>query len=150
MSELIQRLSEAEEGSRGLDGLIARDVEGWLPYFDLDGNDLIDWPDMGGHWHQPDDPCNHTHSVDSSETGPHRDPPCYTTSIDAALALVERVLPDDWNKPTIDCEDRSVEVWNNKIGTEEFKEIKVEAVTIPLAICIALLKAMETQNETGS
>ena len=139
---LLEKLQAATEGSRGLDGLIARDIEGWLPYFDLDGDDLLDWPDMGGHWHQPGDLCDHSHSVSSSESGPHRDPPHYTTSIDAAFALVERVLPEfPHNGRFIWTHNEHGEiiwactnVWNDRY-------VDGIAPSLPLAIIIALVKA---------
>src|SRR5262249_29396834 len=48
---LLARVEAATGPDRGLDGQIARDVIGWLPYFDLEGDDILNWPDMGGHWH---------------------------------------------------------------------------------------------------
>ena len=142
---LLEKLKAATEGSRGLDGLIARDIEGWLPYFDLDGDDLLDWPDMGGHWHQPGDLCDHSHSVDCSKSGPHRDPPHYTTSIDAALALMERVRPgSEWDLTNIyGGSAKFHEQIRFSMDLNSDYPIYESACTIPLAICLALVKAAD-------
>jgi hypothetical protein len=87
---LRERVAGLQGPDRGVDGLIARDLLGWLPYFDLDGDRLLDWHQAAGHWHLPGDPCDGRHSVDD-ERNP--DPDEFTASIDAAVALIERVLP---------------------------------------------------------
>ncbi len=81
-SALIERLV-AGGPDRGLDGLIARDVAGWVQHFGLNGDDLVYWPVSGGHWESPDA---------RYIPGNSEEPPRYTASIDAALALVERCL----------------------------------------------------------
>ena len=92
MTDLTLRewVEKATGPERGLDGLIARDVLGWIPYFGLEGDALVDWPMMGGHWHQPGDLCGHWHDVSKAK---YPDPPEYTASIDAAITLY-LVKPD--------------------------------------------------------
>ena len=113
-SELIRRLEEATEGSRFLDGQIAS----YLGIF----------PDMGYEtWEAVE-----------------RDAPHYTTSIDAALTLVPEgldgkdtcVLFERYANGKGNCgilpwwkRSRDDEVWSK------------EQATLPLALCIAALKA---------
>lgn len=95
LSALVRRVEGATGPDRGLDGLIARDVEGWVPHFDLDGDDLLDWPDMGGHWHRPKTHPKRGECKARSDSYPGFESECpsYTSSLDAAVSFVERVLP---------------------------------------------------------
>lgn len=135
MTSLMDKLRSADKGSRGLDGLIARDIEGWLPSFGLEGDKITEWTKMGGHWHQPGDPCDHTHSVDWGENGLHRDPPHYTTSVDAALAFAERECPGC--VLTI----LTYAIARAEVSEDQFREY------LPLAICIETIQTKETNND---
>ena len=76
MKDIIERLEEAEIGDREIDVAIAQAI-GWQYVRNCDVGSPHLW---GWHGMSPD-----------GRTGPI---PAYSTSIDAALALVERMLPD--------------------------------------------------------
>ncbi|MGO1160402.1 hypothetical protein ACTOV4_00420 [Brucella sp. C7-11G] len=76
-------------------------------------------------------------------------PPAYTASVDAAIALAERVLPG-W---VFDNVGQDYEGYPN--GYKSFgwtvemvngKRVQGQALTFPLAICIALLRAKEASK----
>lgn len=67
--------------------------------------------------------------------------PNYTASIDAAVALTERVLPDvGWSVATNRIDRRRVA----RLWTGEIDDGKAHAGASPaIALCLAILKAME-------
>ena len=76
--------------------------------------------------------------------------PSYTTSIDAALALAERVLSGAYSLTmNIDPSGNGAEIvwWPRGLSSSE-TEVRGNGVniTLPLAICIAVLKASEAQS----
>ena len=119
---LIERLEAAGEGSRELDAEIAR----------LFGGQAIA---RFGDWDCRED-----------GTGIWRPLPRYSSSLDAALALAERVLPDL----------TKINVWTYVRGKHHHCEIETDedefdalnASTPALALCIAILKARATQEQT--
>lgn len=137
MKELIRRLTKAAGPDRGLDGMIARDVLGWLLYFDLDGGRVIKWHQSGGHWHLPGDPCDGRHPI-SAERNP--DPPCFTASADDALTLIN--LNNGW-MPHIDADwRRSVLWWEVSFGHMTYSATEdVWHTSLPIALCISALLA---------
>ena len=76
----------------------------------------------------------------------HVDWPPYTASVDAALALVEKVLPGAWfMMETFGyTEDRRA---GAELSAEGIEHTRHEAKTIPLAIVAALLTALIAQDE---
>jgi len=73
------------------------------------------------------------------------DAPEYTTSLDAALALAERVLPGLYMwKVEFDDEPTSTPAWA-KIYAK--RDGQGSAATAALALCIAILKATDTGRE---
>lgn len=67
--------------------------------------------------------------------------PQYTASIDAALALVERCLPGwSWNIGHDANDELHATLWHGVTEHDEY------AATAPLAIILALLTAMQEQN----
>lgn len=72
---------------------------------------------------------------------PGDDVPPVTTSLDAALALVERVLPG-WVYMLVNDHGGYNRAELNEPGGRTVKAI---ADTMPLALCIAVLKAKETK-----
>lgn len=70
-------------------------------------------------------------------------PPAYTTSIDAALALVEFVLPPHWVRLDLwaDGERRASAAITPKPAPNF--TIGATGYTLPLAICTALLKSLQ-------
>jgi len=72
--------------------------------------------------------------------------PDLTGSLDAAVALAERVLPGwYWMKPTL----YSMSVFRFGIGDEEDVEISADAATLPLSLCAATLRAYSAVQETA-
>jgi hypothetical protein len=127
MTDLIKRLEEAEAGSRELDAAIA-DLFNPVPdqYDGFAGR----WPFVEG-------------SPFSDQTPP------VTTSLDAALALAERVLPGwGWEISHDDC-NGNYYAWVGKDfylhGPQEHLRGIQESPA--LALCIAVLKATDTGRE---
>lgn len=91
MSGLIERLEGAEKGSRELDREVAR-LFGWHRVEPRHARN------KHGGWIAPEDFIGLYSDGSPKLDGLHgtsiyRDPPAFTTSLDAALALAERVLP---------------------------------------------------------
>ena len=121
---LISRLEAAEVGSRDLDVLVAMTLEPETAQ-----------PSGGWLWYTT------TGYVESINPRPS------TTSLDAALALAERVLPDwkwelSWGSDDAwaSC---APEFWRPHHGQDasDAGGFEVTAKTRPLAICIATLRA---------
>ncbi len=80
-----------------------------------------------------------------------RTPPPYTASIDAAIALVERMLKTYFMEMTVDPLGRGAKIlyWPGGFG-EEFVEIgPISAVStdMPRAILLALFRALDAQED---
>lgn len=75
------------------------------------------------------------------------DAPEYTTSIDAALALAERVLPGWHYELTPGRAGIAAEQWSYYDSAEDEGGQSARAKTTPLALCIAILKATDTGRE---
>jgi hypothetical protein len=74
----------------------------------------------------------------------HRDPPRLSQSLDAALALAERVLPGWTWELTIDgggVAQGAPEMWGEGYAASDCGGVGVAAPTPALALCIAILKA---------
>lgn len=137
--ELIAKLESASEGSRELDALVAVALD-IRPEWLLESNgrlgvfrDRLVWMD---HW------------VKRPSAG---NPPIecepFTDSIDAALALAERVLDDAFRLGLIQQPDGSWEAAT--LWTDEAEDRRVEygaAPTPALAICAALLRASAAEG----
>lgn len=139
-SDLITRIESAERGSRELDREIAR-LFGWHrvePRFARNKH---------GAWIAPEDFIG-LHSdgspiLDSLHgTDLHREPPSFSVSLDAALALAERLLPG-W--PIVIGMNQTPETkpWA-RIGRPMFGT-DVTASTPALALVSAILKAGASQ-----
>ena len=138
MTGIVERLQAAAGPDRILDATIARESAGLC---------------LHGSWHSegPDgdrgrvcDDCGADSWGNRGKTGQRlNDPvPLYTASIDAALSLVERKLPTDYHffelsigHKRAHCEIHDQRIYD-PIGT-------ADAPTAPLALLIALLKALE-------
>ena len=123
MTDLIKRMEEAEAGSRELDAAIA-DLFNPVPdqYDGFAGR----WPFVEG-------------SPFSDQTPP------VTTSLDAALALAERVLPG-WcwmiERHKNGTATAGLHEWN------AYREADLFTANTPaLALCAAILKATDTGRE---
>lgn len=174
VSELIAKLEAAEGPSRALDGLLA-ELDGWE--WHGDGADASEHMDFAGHWASPECPANGSfnkkghHLCDceniDDEFGNADDAPSYTRSVDAALELARRALPD-WDLGLVvysgehyDCSTypfglaqavvyRYVDHVRQYHSSQMLRE-KPFGPRHPaaLAICIATLKAM-SQDEAGT
>ncbi|CAN7303833.1 hypothetical protein LJR164_001586 [Phenylobacterium sp. LjRoot164] len=132
--ELIARLEAASEGSRELDALlwIATDpkplgnikhwVHEWAPGWMLG--------DVEGFIYMRDHP-----------TGAGWPAPEFTTSLDAIVALIERKFPQAQRDTFTRHGSNAVRWWHGD-GWE-----MSGAKTMPLALCIALLTALRTQDQ---
>lgn len=116
--DLTDRLEKATEGSRELDAEIALVVAGW----------------SGGPGH----------AYWTDQNGKHRNrPPEWTKSIDAVLALVEKVAPD----ALLDIRQRvGGREWCAELTVGAYC-VEGRADTLPLAILIALLRARTAENQ---
>lgn len=126
MEDLIKPLEAAEVGSRELDGAV------WY---------AIHEPDV-------DHGCLH---VEQTEQGPVEVLTCelgskyadcvgnYTTSLDAALALAERVLPG-WVYMLV---NDYCGYFRAELVRPESSAVTSVAGTMPLALCIAILRAKQ-------
>lgn len=130
-SDLLQRLEAAQEGSRELDAKLACVYFGWtfermpLPsegssgFFAIEDGRLVRFHDF-----QP-----------------------FTTSVDAALALVERMLPgrvitvDRYVTSDVPGGD-TWRAWLRTVTEVSVSKVMGKAPTPAMALCIALLKAL--------
>lgn len=123
---IARKLEEAAEGSRELDGVI------WKACEEKPGDD---WQMMSGAWHRRD-PDDYV-AFDT--------PPSLTSSIDAALALVDRIYPDRPRRTDItelvlpNSRRYSVTL---QIGSHAPDAATGNADTLPVAICLALIRAL--------
>lgn len=129
MSDLITRLEEAAEGSRELDAAI------WYAVHEPD----VDYPGI---------------RTEQTEQGPREVLTCelgskwaddvgrYTTSIDAAYALAERVLPE-MNCIGFDKTPSGVEAYvsRNNVDSGHWVVTGEHPSSPALAICLAILRA---------
>lgn len=130
LRSLLARVEVADGADRELDGRIWAATAG-VTILEWDGDGVLWKDEHGGLRHQRDDRI-----------------PAYTASIDAVVALVERVLPSGWTR---------VDVWN----TDDVKQVTAsvlplpvpnstssgKAATAPLALLSALLKALIAREE---
>ncbi|WP_420478288.1 hypothetical protein [Brevundimonas sp. FT23028] len=119
--ELIERLEEAEAGSGQLDDLV------------LKATGHIWHMDFGSSWY----------SMDGGKTRLYVNSAKVTTSLDAAIALAERVLPGvmwGFQENRIDPAYPTVRPFSAWTRTED-GEIEGEAHSFALALCIAILRA---------
>lgn len=124
LSALIAKLEAAEGGSRALDGDVA-----WIFH-----------PKLWGRRN----PANGQHQWMTEIDGKPRVLPRYTTSIDAALALAERVLLPGSGIGLCQCSPTDWEAW---VGGRPAYAPRYR--TGPLALCIAILKAHTSRAVEG-
>jgi hypothetical protein len=157
---LIERLEAAEVGSRELDALM------WA-HFHPERVKVVTWHEpYGGSdktqvWFKA--PPGRRESV-TNDRGPYPHATPATTSLDAALALAERVLPNTderiaqpvvwagdgkgfWRIPAAQINfairDAAAE---GGFAIEAGKTVRADATTPALALCIAILKAKEASQ----
>lgn len=69
--------------------------------------------------------------------------PAYSASIDAAVALVERVLPG-WTW-TLDSGSSTATLWEQDSAPEHLHQVR--GATPSLALCLAILRAKEDRDD---
>lgn len=129
LTDLIERL-EKEGGSRELDAEIFRALDYQLPDEFASKKISLDW--------RPDGSA----MMEVGDMVVSYNPPPFTQSLDAAIALCERVLPDPfWGLHT----NRVVaNVYHADVGTRQPHRTWLGSADIPAtALCIALLRALE-------
>jgi hypothetical protein len=120
-SELERRLSEATGGSRELD----------------DAVDAALWPESAKYRHA---------ALSRGDYTTYPEPAPVTSSIDAALALVERKLPGWW----VQVSTHGIATIQRVLGGDQpAPRIRVTAATPALAICLCLIRALATQEPTN-
>ena len=130
MDSLIKRLQEAESGAQELDALMAVHVMGWIFHDREQTWELPEgspWPAYRNKWGVPH----------------------WTTSLDAAVALIGEKLPGwKWSAGTtvggsgygcVEDDDQDAE---DELGFDGW------ASTPALSLCIALLAALQSQDPT--
>ena len=135
-TDIIERLEKANGPNPQLDYEIAF-FEGWTRYTDED--DPVFVGKVSTWWAEPDE-------TDWS-TSAH--PPFYTASLDAAVALVERMLPDA-EIELIFRQDREQPQWYAGVG-EDLCDVPncfngLPAQQAPIALLIALFRALQAQD----
>ena len=122
ITSLIEKLEGAEVGEVRLDVEIAKSCGYYVPPGPMQG------------WHDPD--------------GKHIGlPPRFSQSLDAALALAERVLPG-W-EGEIDFGRRGFACLHPEQPYPAHLEYNAEARTPALALCAAILRAQSEARATG-
>lgn len=134
LSDIIEMLEKAEAGSRELDC--------WIGYIaDLQEDDMS--------WRDKIDRYGIDHAVMSAESRRNiwsTVLPRYTTSVDAAISLAEKVLPG-WLWVLKQGFEASAMVWSVEIDRDQCPE--EYAATPALALTLAILKAKAQQQEGG-
>jgi hypothetical protein len=134
---LIERLSVAEVGSRELDAHVEVAVRR------VEASRVLPNPATWAKW----EPCRDGY-VQDPHTRYASNP--VTTSLDAALALAERVLPGwAWEIRT-DLAGASVQAapswWLEGLAAPDEGGVSVDGKTSALAVCLGVLKAKEASQ----
>lgn len=146
MTDLIARLAAATEPSRELDAEIAVAIE-YAPHFRRDvyrAEAVFDFR-VGHEWNGPRvEVWVHVPGITEPRLEISRQPPAFTSSIDAALTLV----PDTaryWIVTSRAPDDRTAHALVQMDGTNGCSEFEADAATPAIAICIAALQARATR-----
>jgi hypothetical protein len=129
LSALIERVRGLKGADRDVDAAMAK-IAGWHP----NGYGCKMPDDVPAYWY-------------SDAFGL----PSYTGSVDAAIDLAERVLPG-WSYELTKTKHCVAEMWladENGFVSGNYPHVKpVEAATLPLAIILALLLSLQSQEPT--
>ena len=141
--ELVERLTEASEPSEELDGLIALSLKtGELP-------DSAYWAAENVYG----DPVNEWRSGGYGSYAFHSVQP-YTASLDAAIGLVEKVLPGwSWQSGKEIDPDGGFDFWTSLSPGEQPFPAELDITVVhdhsePISIVLALLKALEAKEQS--
>ncbi len=171
MTDLHKRLSDATEGARELDALMAVELLGWSVWKSKHGYWNVTGPDGNtfSHGSYPEgefDPFTGAKLPDPEAPMTWADDaglPPYTASLDAALALASRVLPGvqlaiytEWAMTEGEPQDADGSwtitdetprgCWVRSYGGVE-RNMSACAATPALALCIAILSAKATEAD---
>ena len=126
-AEIIERLEKAKAADGKIDWMIRDVVEGYdKTEGDYDSSGFRVWAWKDGKCFEIDHTCT-----------------SYTASIDAAIALVERMLPGEW----VDFGGTAGEDgWECNIHTD-YIEVQEHARTAPIAILLSLFKVLRAKEE---
>jgi hypothetical protein len=143
MTDLIRRLEEAKEGSRELDCLLAP-LLGWYRLTPSVCKQYAIGSRSQGGWIAPKDLHNGKFiGFDSLHgTTVYRDPPKFTRDLQDAVSAVPEGL--DYTLQSRNCYALLAD-WSS--GTSGVPKGTAMAKTLPVALCIAILRAMEAKNE---
>lgn len=150
LSSLIARLEKEKGPNREIDRDIALTVDGFV--YEKRGEDAKPW-----FYHSTIGGRRQLISLYSSERLP-----AYTSSIDAAVALVQRVLPG-WGGLLSLGSGNSIHVadlWSERRGNqssedeEEYplppgEDAQAEHASLPMAICLATLRALQQKGSSN-
>jgi hypothetical protein len=152
LRELRERVEAATGADRGIDGHLAV-LAGW----EWHGDGSVDeHEEFAGHWVQLGFPTNGSfgkrgpglcdcHTIDP-RYGNADDAPCYTASLDAAIALVEAKGFGGHSHTVIDTTGAATaEVW--PWGKERPSITRGNGATPALALIAALLMALEQKEQ---
>ena len=133
MTELIERLEAACEGSRELDAAMFRAIGAPLPDKFANLNLELTWGPDGSAY------------MPVGEMQVRYDPPAYTLSIDAIVAIIERKLPG-WHIQVERHPDFcDATLW----PSPDAPYWLTHAATMPMALCASFLRALQAQQETS-
>lgn len=121
LPDLLAKVESAAEGSYNLDAELAKALAGWT--YERRGNDRKEW------WRE----------ANVADFYRHDRPPRYTASLDAAVALAEKVLPGYKIGLTIEGGAHRASVYVGDSGGPTFKIGR--GANPALAICHAIIKA---------
>lgn len=149
---LAERLEKATGADRALDGLLAV-LGGWEWHGD---GGVERHATCAGHWVSPESPTNGSFGkrgpglcdclTISERFGNTEDAPAYTSSIDAAVALAERVLAGcHWSVTNAAVRPRA-NVWAPQ-PTRPIMGPYSSAPTPALALCLAVVRAKLAEAE---
>lgn len=151
---LIEKLEAAEGPSRELDAEVAVALAGWEWH---GGGEPREFQRFAGHWKKPGEEGYGTlegQLCKCAESG-NSEPPPYTSSLDAAVALVERLLPGAWRETSgprayLNIPKAVPNYWRATVQPWGPKNANTAGwgATEPLAILAALLKALEAREES--
>jgi hypothetical protein len=142
LAELLAKVKAATGPDREIDGALSAALRV--------GKNLPDWAlRWGGEW-RPTIQGSVVLIEDNGNIGPHYSSPEYTASIDAALALVGRVLPGwCWLIRNDDKDGFMANLFESWDFSEDAPRWPRYAPTAPLAICKSLLSILIAQKAEG-
>lgn len=137
---------QQHEAGRETDALVARAVMG----IDTEEREWCEqWAPLpgGGTYHERCQRCGSqraTYGMAEAKTGPCRIPvPAYSTDIAAAMLVVERLMGQSWAFDVTTWDVEQTDVYRVTFGRAFYPLARMNAPTLPLAICRAALAAKQ-------